>query len=190
MDDKGQMIVLEAIFFAMTIIMSLVFIYQLSPSSIVTDVYSNDLKIMGDDALRSLYNDDLSGNYPAGYPSSKLVHYLISNSYGSMVSDLNNMLPPSVMYNIYLSNETQTIFWCNSLGVYDDSLHPIDPVSISHCIVAIHPAFSEVARLLDIYAEVEGDPRFSTSSEESDVFALFDDYSGPCFEVILEMWSI
>ena len=75
MDDNGQMMVLETVFFVATVVLSIVFLYQLTPSSVVSDVYTSDLKALGDDALLSVYNDVAPDSHPSGYPTSKLVHY-------------------------------------------------------------------------------------------------------------------
>jgi len=186
MDDKGQMMVLEVIFFAVMVLLSLVFIYQLSPSSIVSNKYTNNLKIIGDDALHSLYNDAPTGDFPAGYPSSKLIHYLITNAYGSMISDLNNMLPPTVMYNIYITNitnETINMFWCNSFGNPSEALENIGAVTISHCITSIDPNF-----LLPI-----GDVMFRNSGS-NDIYKYLnrplEEDMDSTYDVRLEMWYI
>jgi len=189
--------ILETIFFAATIILSLVFLYHLSPSSVVSNTYSYDLKVAGDGALHSLYNDIIPIDRPAGYPSSKLEHYLITNAYASMISELNNLLPATVMYNIYISNGTKTVFWCNSFGNFSEPLSRIDPVTISHCIVAIDPAFSEAANRSGMYDHVDpATARFNkdddgyNSWETSDLTPLFEGYSDTIFDVILEMWYI
>jgi len=181
MDNKGQMMVLETIFFAAIVILSLVFFYQLSPSSIVSNTYTYDLKIVGADALYSVYDDVITVDHPSGYPSSKLVHYLITNAYADMVSDLNNMLPSNVMYNIYVSDGTETVFWCNCFGD-DDELQSIDPVTVSHCAVAMDlVAFSASASVAGMYAEGETQSNLIT-----------DDPPPPpiVFNVILEIWYI
>jgi len=207
MDNKGQMMVWEVIFFASIVILSLLFIYQLSPTSVVSDKYSNDLKIQGDTALYALYNDVVTaGGEESNYRFSKIVHYLITNAYGSFISDLNNLLPSTVMYNIYIEayidNETKHVFWGNSFGGYDDALSSIDPVTVSHCIVAIHPSlligFSHFHYMTGKFTH-DGlypppIPR-PYNEDSSDLYFLFldsndDPFSGSEYEVILEMWHI
>lgn len=170
-DDKGQIMVLETIFFASTIILAIVFLYQLSPPSVVSDVYTSDLKSVGDDALRNLYNDVVTEPPYPGYPTSKLVHYLIADEYGSMVSDLRNFITSTVMYNIYVSNGEKIMFWCNSFGGSDESIDILpgtDPVVISHCVIAIDPVFLSGSNLLP----------------------TFDGYTDSVYEVQLQMWYI
>ena len=141
-DENGQMMIFELIIFATIVILSLIFLYQISPSSVTTNTYSEDLKILGDTALYTIYNDppDIE-DYPDGFPPSTLAFYLLNESYGGFVSDLKNMIPSTVMFNIYLSNTTERWFWCNSYADSSVPLPTIDPVTISHCLVAIHPEF-------------------------------------------------
>ena len=146
MDNKGQMMVLEVIFFAVIVLSSLIFIYQMNPLSGISNKYTNDLKIMGDSALQSLYNEVIISETRTGYlwgnyRVSEIEHVLIANAYGSFITDLNSMLPTSVMYNVYISDGTKTEFWSSSIGDFSDPLVPIDPVCISHCIVSMHHDF-------------------------------------------------
>jgi len=175
MDDKGQMMVLETVFFAVTVLLALIFLYQLSPSSAVSNEYTNILKIQGDDALQSLYTDVVPGNYPSDFPANKLVYYLITNDYHNFTSDLNNLLPSTVMYNIYISNGTKIpVFWCNSDEDSATPLQPMGPVTTSHIIIAMHPEY-----LTDIPIELIG--------EESILNGEFSDYDGSTYDIILEM---
>jgi len=171
MDDKGQMMVLETVFFAVTVLLAIIFLYQLSPSSTISNEYTNILKVQGDDALQSLYTDVVPGDYPSDFPSNKLVYYLITNDYdGFTLSNLNNLLPSTVMYNIYISNGTKTVFWCNSDGNSTTPLKTIGPVTTSHIIIAIHPEY--LTELTD---------------EDSILNEKFPGYDGSTYDIILEM---
>ncbi|RLF27726.1 MAG: hypothetical protein DRN08_04090 [Thermoplasmata archaeon] len=181
LDDHGQMMTLEVVFFATTVILSLVFIYNLSPPSVVTNKYSSNLKIMGDDALRSLYTQPIIGVPPKGYPNSRLVHYLITNDYGDLVSDLNDLLPSNVMYNIYVSNGTNTMVWCNSQGGIGQVLPVVDPVTVSHYVVSIDPSY-----LTGFSEEMYMDAGIYV--DRSDLCYMFGDYDGSVYDVMLEMW--
>jgi len=170
-NDNGQMMVLETIFFASSIILSIVFLYQLSPSSVVSNIYTTDLKSIGDDALHNMYNDEIVSPQ-LGYPSSKLVHYIINNEYGSFVSDIRNLIPSSVLYNIYISNGLQNVFWCNSFGENDEDVDILihsDPVVIAHCLVPIDPAFI---------------------TDSCDLHDHFENYEDCMYEIRLQMWYI
>jgi hypothetical protein len=194
-DETGQMLIWETIFFATIVCLSIVFLYRLSPPSNISDEYSYDLKIQGDGALLSIYNDVVLADRPFGYPASKLEHYLITNSYGDMVKDLNVLLPPTVLYNIYVSNGTKTVFWCNSYGDYSTVLPKTDSVVVSHCIVAMNlNSFSESAHRALMYSHVIT-PRYpGESTEKSDLIHLFiklpttSYYGSVVFEIKLEMW--
>jgi hypothetical protein len=55
-DDKAQMMVLEAIFFAITVVIALILLFQMSPTSIQSGSQSsNNLKMLGDNALDAIY---------------------------------------------------------------------------------------------------------------------------------------
>jgi hypothetical protein len=207
------MFILETIFFVATVVLSLVFLYQLSPSAVVSNTYTYDLKTLGDDALYSLYNDVIPMYRPQGYPSSKMVHYLLTNSYGNMVSDLNNLLPPNVMYNIYVSNYTKSEFWCNSFGQWDFTpgdgdpfddpaiLTPIDPVTVSHCLVSMDFRFNLSAERAGFYDHIDIadadtyrfrmlDGHDINSWKTSDLEQLFWGYDGKILDLRVEMWYL
>ncbi len=183
------MIVLEVIFFAAMILLSIVFIYQLSPQSYSTEVASSALQTFGDDALRALYLAPHNYIAPLGYPNSTIEHYFITNSYGSLVSDLQRLLSAGVMFNLYISNESSTYLWCTSNAEYDAPLQSSDPVANCHCYITLDPAFSNVAKEKGWYDHVKTDPRVASAPEASDVFNLFGtDTTSRVFLVTLEIW--
>ena len=172
LNESGQMLVLETIFFASTILLSIVFLYQLSPSSVISEEYTSDLKSIGDDALRNLYSNEIIEQHSIGYPSNKLVHYIIADDYGSFISDIQKLIPSTVLYNVYITNGDKSVFWCNSFGRNDSSidiLPAVDPVVIAHCIIPI-------------------DSNFITSS--SSLYSTFEKNSNCIYEVRLHMWYI
>ena len=175
MNNKGQMMIFELIFFATTVILALIFLYQISPSSVTTSTYTDDIKVLGDTALYSIYNTPPNAvDYPNGFPPSRMVQYLLNASYGNFVSDLKNMLPATLMFNIYIT-DSRTItqrFWCNSYASSSEPLPTLDPVTISHCIVAIHPEFWEC------YGPGKPFPEWNLN------------YMGSVYDVQLEMWYI
>lgn len=182
MDDKAQMMVMETVIFTITILLALAFLFQLSPSSTLTDEYTKELKVQGDDALRALYIEPFTADdLPSDYPSSKLVYYLITNDYNSMTSDLNDMLL-NIEYNIWVSNGTNTVFWCNSDGDYNTPLQGIRSVTTSHCLVAIDPLYRNNETGI-----------FSGKYKHGDKSVLdqaFPGYEGSTYNVILELWCI
>jgi hypothetical protein len=194
MDDKGQMMVLESVIFAITVLISLIFIYQSSPSSTLENKYTNDLKLQGDNALRSLNSGpiDNSAEYPIDFPSNKLIFYLLTNSYGSFISDLNDMLPKTVDYNIYISNGVKSIFWCSSNYKYGtiptEPAKTIEPVSKSHYLIGIDLCYRNNETHL-FSSEVKRGKYFSDRSD-LDHPSAFGSYKGSSYDVILEMWSI
>jgi len=177
MDNKAQMMVLESVIFAITILVALVFLYQLSPTSTVSSIYTDTLKVKGDDALQTLYNDEVSDVLPEGFPKSKLIFYLITEDYNALIlSNLQHMLPSNTVYNIYVSNGTKTVFWYNSL-LNDEPAKLSEPVTISHITVAIHPDLLDTGK-------------FSFATGKLRTPAYFQDYDGSLYDVILEMCYI
>ena len=186
-NNKGQIMMLETVFFAATVIMALLFLYQLSPSSVKSDVFMEDLEVMGDEALYSIYTEalpeEVAETYPSGYPSSKLVHYLITNGYGGMISDLHNLLPSTVLYHIYVSNGDDTMFWCDSLGntVEENKIASIDPISVVFCMVPIDPIFIDPAT---------NEVLRNAEEESAALCDVFSEYTGSLYEVQLKIWYI
>jgi len=118
-DNKAQMMVLESVVFSIIVIISLIFLYQISPTSTESTVYTSDLKIKGDSALQNLYNEEvpkeaLPATLPIGFPKNKLIYYLITDDYTNLISsNLKKLLPSSTTYNIFVSNGVKKTFWCN-----------------------------------------------------------------------------
>jgi len=182
MNDKAQMMVLESVIFAITILVALVFLYQLAPTSTVSNTYTNDLKIKGDDAFQTLYNDEIIDPLPQYFPKSKLIFYLITDNYkGLILSNLQNMLPPNTMYNIYISNGTKTVFWRNSALDNTTPLKLVEPIAVSHYTVAIHPDLLDTSKFQSIIGKTVAELRTTEN---------FDGYEGSIYDVILEMCYI
>ena len=194
MNDDAQMMVLESVIFAITVMIALAFLVQLSPTSIQQSSESTtDLKILGDDALTSLsiepFNLKDRGEVmkdATNNPASKLTVAIIANDYDAIIDTLNNEILPEYspyFYNIYISNGTVTEFWCSSTGNPADG--PMDrtgdeQVAVSHYIVAIDP------KHLDNF----GDDIYEGGTGESDIWQYFQDYEGATYDVILELWTI
>ena len=183
-NDKAQMMVLEAIFFAITVVIALILLFQMSPTSIQSGLQSsNELKRLGDDALDTIYAEtmhikqNMGDEYITNNPSSKLVVCVITNNYTELTDSLNNSLPDTVLYNIYISNGIKTVFLCSRIGIPDDDpLTMLDPVAISH-----HPISIDTIHLegYEIYCIPPNQPSFLKDK--------FNGYTGATYEVILEM---
>jgi len=179
-DDKAHMMVIEVVIFAAMVFLALIFLYQLSPSSTLSDQYTNELKTWGDDALYSIAQSlppEPFKSYP-DYPDSKLVHYLIANDYSGLTTDLNDIFPPTVLYNIWISNGTNSIFWCNSFSDNSTILPLVDPVTICHYYVSIDPNHLRFLEESNIFV-------FGTQSELS---VKFKDYDDSSYDLLLELW--
>jgi hypothetical protein len=196
--DKAQMMVLESIIFAITVVIALVFLIQLAPTSIQSSSGSAiDLKILGDDVLdtvytetwhiRSLEEPKIIAMYTTNNPSDKLTVSLITNNYSLWIDEtLNKILPANVLYNIYVSNGTNKIFLCSYTGnPSDNAQHPLgEDVFVSHKIIAIDP----------VHLTGYGTGKYNSGryySDKSDLYWFSDTsnpYNGSTYDVILEMW--
>lgn len=195
-DDKAQMMVLESIFFAITVVVALAFLVQISPTSLQSATQSsNELKTLGDDALDAIHAETMhvTGSQDADYitnnPMSKLAVCIITNNYTALVDSLNTILGNTIIYNIYISNGTKTVFWCTPVGTSYSTTTPQvlrDLVTISH-----HPISIDPKHLTD-YSQVTYNPESPSGPNiRSDIWDDFinqpDPYDGATYEVILEM---
>ncbi len=193
-DDKAQMMVLEAIFFAITVVIALILLFQMSPTSIQSGSQSsNNLKMLGDNALDTIYAEtqhikiNVGASYITNNPSSKLVVCIIKNDYSKLTDSLNTILPNSVIYNIYISNGIKTVFWCTSTGDPNEPLTMLDPVAISHHQISIDPEhlvkYSPDVYLNGVYSDIAEAFLGYPIPNNSDNY----EYKGATYEVILEM---
>ena len=193
-NDDAQMMILEAIFFGITVSIALAFIFQISPTSIQTGAQSStELKSLGDNALEVIYSQTMHIR-PVSYvtdktinPTDKLTVCIIKNEYQEMVDSLNEILPDTVVYNIYISNGTKTIFWRSSTNSAN-KITMIDPVSISYHPISIDPNF--------LYEDDHGfsEPIYEDTVEATDRSDIWDDfidqavpYLGSSYIIILEL---
>jgi len=193
MNDDAQMMVLESVIFAITVMIALAFLVQLSPTSIQQSSESTtDLKILGDDALTSLSIEPLNlkdRRAPiegtTDNPANKLAVAIIVNDYDAVIDTLNDEILPEYapyFYNIYISNGTRTEFWCSSTGDPTDGAMDRtgdEQVTVSHYIIAIDPE-----HLDNFHDDIYND------GTKSDIWQYFQDYEGATYDVILELWTI
>ncbi|MCD6237009.1 MAG: hypothetical protein J7K13_03550 [Thermoplasmata archaeon] len=160
---KAQMLVYEAIVCAVLLAVAVFFVYQMQPPTIQSTTYSNRLKILGDDALRSL--DSYPSDRYNGY--SLLEEYIIDNNTANFTEFLNLTLPQIVAqmgsYNIYISNGTLSVLWIGS------NSEKFGLITRSHRLVAISSD------------ELQQNPY---------LYQHFQGYNGCVYDVILEMWQI
>jgi hypothetical protein len=170
------MLILEVIIFSITMLIALIFVYQLSaPIPVVEDRYSNNLKILGDDVLRTLSKKTVSSK-PMDYPQDVLSDYLIQDDFDNFTSNLNVFFGDSVFYNIYVSNGTKTIFWCSSTGD-ETKLDSFGDISVSHRLISINPHFINTTN------------PWTNSCKLYNNF-VYEGYNGSTYNIILKMWYI
>ena len=181
LDNNGQMLIIESVLFAIMIFMALFFVYQLSPTPATSaDISSDQLKIIGDDALRAI--DNSPPESPGAYHNSKLVKFIANNEVGNFTSYLDTVLPDYVGYNIYLSgtsladeSKTATDIWYDGeYAVFGDK---IGNVAVCHILIVVSNDLIWPAKY-----GLDGSP--------SKIEYLLDDVKLPVIEVVLEMWYI
>jgi len=199
---------MEAVFFAITVVISLTFLTQISPTTIqAPSQSSSELKTLGDNALSAIYKEKADiksdgdifswegiygeGNYTTNNPTNKLAVYIITNNYDGVVDYLNLVLPDTVIYNIYISNGTKTVFWCASDLTRTSPSEMNDPVAISHQYISMAP--QQLAPQVDKGFKEE----IFLDGDEIDRSDIYEDfvrtpltetpYLGATYDVILEM---
>jgi len=195
MNNDAQMMVLESVIFAITVIIALAFLVQLSPTSIQqsSELITN-VKVLGDDALTSLSIDWLDirsevKKRETNNPTSKLTVAIITNDYEEVIDTLNDEILPEYapyFYNIFVSNGTVTKFWCSSTGNTADPIPRTgdEQVVVSHYIIAIDPIH------MYMFGDSVDDPIYKGGTGESDIWKYFQDYEGSTYDIILELWTI
>jgi len=165
--ESASTLVFEAVIFAILLIFSLLVFYQLSPASptVVSESFTMELKTLGDDTLRYLYNLPVREDLNRSYPNSALAYYFITNNSTALKDMLSSLLPDTVGYNVYLSNGLETVFWFSS---GDERLEPLGPTVRCHRVI---PADYCLIRDNWVAEPISG-------------------YRGSTYEVILELWYI
>lgn len=101
-DERGQMFILEVLTAGLLIIAAINFITTLPAPTQGSTLYLHKWELSGKDVLRALDN----------LPSNKYMSSLdegICNDIDIVVDELNESLPATLSYNIYLRNRTSTI---------------------------------------------------------------------------------
>jgi hypothetical protein len=175
---SGQLLVLEAIIFSIMVFMALIFIYQLEPPERVSsEKYSNQLRIQGTDALRSIDQQYISMDYNHSLNqveqcySSTLVKYIMNKDVTNLTNSLDNLLPSSVLgYNIYLDNGTNSYLWYNG----EEFFPKIDRITKASRIIVSTWNYS----LYKFEQKHTFDNEFDTFISNNHIFS-----------VVLEMWT-
>jgi len=193
MDDKAQIMIIEAVIFAIFIVLSLIFIYIVAPSYSISNVYTDAQKIEADDALYTMSKNYSIETTYENYPLNELSNYILINDYKNFINRLDNLLDADSQYNIWISNLSDTVLWCNSstndydtLSINPKALETSDSLIVATHIIAIPPIFRDNS--YDLFSDdfyLEG--RYY--SDKSDLSNKFSNYSGSIYEIILELWE-
>lgn len=192
-NNKGQMMVLESVVFAITVIISLIFLYQLSPTSTQNVQQTSDLKIRGDLALQSLYNQELSDNdlpdnFPGEFPKNKLVYYLLTDGYTTLAGELSSMLPSTAKFNVFISNGTNKTWITSNFPGSNTPVTLVDPISVSHYFISIHPQFFNGSKFDIIDDGCEIAKQFGVYNDPSSGdYSIKEGYAISTYDIILEM---
>lgn len=192
MDDNAQMMVIEAIIFAIFMVLSLVFLYMMAPSGSVSNVFTDAQKIDTDNALYTLsenYSLNLEYN---NYPLNELTHYIVTNDYENLILRLNNLIDIDSQYNIWICNSTKCILWCNSSTVKYESLS-LDPkpletsesIIVSTHIVTLPSAFRDNENSI-FDADFFKEGRYYNS--KCDLSKDFSGYKNSVYTLVMELW--
>ncbi|MCD6237521.1 MAG: hypothetical protein J7K13_06190 [Thermoplasmata archaeon] len=167
LDNNAFTLVFEAIIFAVLIALSLFIFYQLSPSSptVSSESFTKELKTVGDDTLRYIYNKPVNGILNNSYPDNTLAYYFITNNSTALKNEISYLLPNTVEYNLYFSNGIETIFWFSS---GDEKLEPLGATARCHRSI---PADYDLIQ--DNWTD---DP--------------IPSYRGSVYDIILELWYV
>ena len=104
-----------------------------------------------------------------------------------MVLHLKSKLPSNTVFNIYISNGTNKIFWCSSALNNQTPLPVTEPVTISHYIVSIHPQFFNQSKFPSIIRDgCEIAKAFDAYADED--YNIKDNYKCSTYDVILELF--
>jgi hypothetical protein len=167
-DTDAQMVLLEAVFFTIMVLLSLIMIFNISPPSQSTiNRYSNQLKILADDSLRVLDNMPSDISYML-FHNSLLVQYVVLNDVKNMSSFLNSSLPVDVGYNIYISNIKDNILWYNGENFWGGKLGEVSRANY---------------HILANYNWVNGSGMYYNGE-------IIPGYRGDEYIVVLEVWNI
>ena len=144
----------------------IIFVSNISPPSMVSSSTPVDqLKILGDDALRTI--DKTAPSPASSYLGSLLVKYLLKNDKFSLTNLLDSLLP-DVSYNLYISNGSTTIKWYNGEALTGGK-H--GAVSKSHMIIILPQGPEWI------------DPAIYPNG-------IIPGYDGVVYNLVLEMWYI
>jgi hypothetical protein len=115
MDDEGQTYTIEVVILALLMVASLGFVSQLAPPQ-KHDFSSDQLKALGDSALRTLDNIPPSTEAEL-YHNSTLTKYIVTNDTDSLTDYLNETLQ-NIFYNVYITNgvSEKLLFFTGSFG--------------------------------------------------------------------------
>ena len=194
MDDKGQIMIIEAIIFAIFMILSLIFLYTIAPTGTVSNVYTDSQKVQADDAVQTmLENYSINTEYD-NYPLNELTHYIVKNDYSNLTSRLNDLLSSNAHFNIYIANSSKSMFWCNSsannyetISKNAKPLQTTKSIVISSHIVAIPHIFRDNMNSLfsnDYYHNGK------YYNDKCDLSNKFDNYNSSVYTFILELWEV
>ncbi len=100
-DERGQMHVLEVMIGGLLILSAIQVGVNVAQYPAQEDSGTEELRTLGNDALRTLYHLPPSGEGfdPAGYGNSTLVYSVVENNSGIITAFLNSTLPTHVSYS-------------------------------------------------------------------------------------------
>lgn len=105
MNQKAQLNMLETVTALAIIILAILFVRAFyGPPSLRVASSSSQLEVLANDILNTLDEKSVAGK--ARYHDSLLVEYIVTNDTSNFTSFLNQSLPATALYNIYVYNST------------------------------------------------------------------------------------
>jgi len=134
----------EAVAALSIIFLAILFVASfIGPPSFKVVSSSSQLKVFGDDALRSL--DQYNSDGKSIYHNSLLVEYIVTNDTDSFTSFLNQTLPETALYNVYVYS---------SLTHKTDLWYPSEPIPSVGCVVKSSRVFVYEGFVYEVQLEV------------------------------------
>jgi hypothetical protein len=142
MDTKGQIHILEVVIVSAMLLLSVLFVVYISAPPSLNVSPSNQLKILCDEALRTL-KDMPTGDL--SYENSMLVKYIITNDTRNFTSFMNSTLPENVFYQVWVYDGISRKLW-----------YPDEEQEIFGTVVRSHFIIPHNTFIYDVELEVWG----------------------------------
>ena len=140
--DIAQIYILEVIAVAVMLLLSTLFVVYISAPPTVNTTPYNQIKILCDEALRTL-KDMPTGDF--SYENSMLFKYILTNDTKNFTDFLEGILPDNVFYQVWVYDGNERRLW-----------YPDDEQKIFGTVVRSHFIILNDTFIYDVELEVWG----------------------------------